>query len=316
MTLKSNGLWVALFSGMAVVLFGCAPPASEPSGVKSKSQSINNSIVPNPPPAFTAGNGLVNSGLSGVDTATSSSNLPPPLQYFVNGMGNHVRHICVPATTRLYLRMTPHGNTTPLMPVSYSPTYSDGSLVYDGTPAFYNRFRVRMSIPNTAASWDFSANLENHSVIGNYSSYIDKSTAPQLYTIPNNIKINYLNLKSSTVMTYMSGSPALGNDPDQLLDTPEYKDVWIMGSDPNDGLCTFWEQNYGKCSNISTSLRTSETETCSAGEQKVLISNIVSDYPCSYDRIGWCNGGDVQFVTDRQQWSITIEAATENTKNF
>jgi hypothetical protein len=169
----------------------------------------------------------------------------------------------------------------------YDPTlyFADGTLMYDGSPAYYSMLRVRLSIPGTAAAWDYLATTQSWSVAGDYSSYLTQ--------VPG---------------THVTPTP--------YLQTPEYSDVTIFGSDPDDGLCTYWENQLGKCPTLSSQVRGGETATCPAGQQKILITRIASDYPCNSTEINWCQGGQVQYVPDKQHWSITVEAMTENTTNF
>lgn len=230
--------------------------------------------------------GLLPNGIGDDDGSYSSTTGTPPLTYEVSGYGNHPQHICVPASTKLWLRVIPHANTEPLMPYHYKNIkYPDYTYVYDGNPAFYNKLRVRLSIPNTSAAWDYLAYNDTASAIGNYSSYLSQS-ASQIVS------------QSST---------------NSMLSTPEYTNVWILGSDAYDGYCTYWEKQLGKCSTIHSSKLASNTATCGSGEKKIMITNIVSDYPCTFDKINWCAGGSIQTVTDYQAWHITIKAVTENT---
>lgn len=226
-----------------------------------------------------------------------------PLTYEVSGYGNHPRHICVPAKTRLWLRVIPHANYEPLRPYHYlNLKYSDNTYVYDGNPAFYNRLRVRLSIPNTNAAWDYLSYNEQASVIGDYSTYLGQGNNgnPQVITLsPAIIKAISQNLQITTPTA---------------VALPEYSNVWILGSDPYDGMCTYWEKQLGKCSSITSSLTTSNNASCGADQVKVLINNIVSDNPCTFvDKANWCKGGTVQTVPDYQGWSVTIKAVTEDT---
>jgi hypothetical protein len=264
----------------AFLVSACGPtsPTSEVTRKSPLASSASASVsIVTPPPIDTVTTGGVIAPVT----------LPAPLQYEVSGIGNHAKHLCIPAQKTLKLRMRPQGNGFPLAPVSYSPKYSDGTIVYDGSPADYHRLRVRMSVGGGTEAWDFEADVGKNSVVGDYSSQIGKPfIVPYIW-------------------------------PTEALKTPEYSDVWILGSSPNDGLCSHWEYWLGKCSRMSAELIQADMAVCNSGETKVYISKIVSDYPCrTGDKVNWCKGGAVQIVPDSQHWFITVEAVTENTGGF
>lgn len=287
MTLRFDGLWLALISVVAFMLCGCgnAGTAKTPTtSTTSRSTALS---------VDGTGGTISTQTPIPVPTATASA-LSAPLRFEVTGIGNHARHICVPATKKLYLRIKPVANWAPLTPpypygmTPAAPTYTDKTYVYDGTPAYYNTLKVRLSIPDTAAAWDYKAELEKYSVAGDYSNYL--RAVPEA-SLPN----------------------------DAALALPEYKDVWIFGSSPFDGACTYWEKTLGKCSEISNALRVSEVVSCAAGYQKIMITKIASDYGCTTPlstKTSWCAGGPIQYVPDYQPWNVVIEAVTENTTNF
>ncbi len=265
-----------LFIALGIMNSACAPQAPVPVKTTSKGFAVN-----------VDGSGAAAVGSSGSSGTPISGTGAAPLVFQVNGIGNHSRHICVPAATKLVLRVMPHANNQPLLP--YDPTLYNslnGQLLYDGSPAYYSQLRVRISIPGTSAAWDFLKTNEAYSVSGDYSSYLRAVTATSV--------------------------PSTGS-----LTTPEY-DVTktIYGSNTSDGSCTYWESQLHGCA-LSSVLRSSETAVCAAGQQKLLITNIVSDYPCNTgDPVNWCHGGSIQLVPDYQQWSVSIQVMTENTGSW
>jgi hypothetical protein len=240
---------------------------------KAQKKTILSSVEGTPPPAITPG------------TNTGSTLQPSVLKFEINGIGNHAKSVCVPAKSKLQLRIKPHANYYPLQAYAPYPTNSDGTPTYDGGAAYYNKLRVRLSIQGSSAAWDYLADVEKYSVIGDYSSYL--RVVPAGYPVQT--------------------SP---------LATPEYKDMFIYGSTAYDAVCTYWEKQLGKCSTIASELMAAEVSSCPADQQKILIHRIVSDYPCTNDKVGWCKGGQVQTVPDYQVWSLTLEAATEDTQGF
>ena len=266
-----------LFIGLGLLNSACAP--SVPVAKKTTTQA-----------AYTYSVG----GTAAATSSSGSSGITPvntvaPLLLSVNGIGNHARSICVPALTKLVLRVMPHANSAPLMP--YDPTLINalnGQLLYDGSPANYSQLEVRVSIPgNTSTAWDFVSNVENYSASRDYSSYL------------------------GTVAPTIVGTTA-------PVPTPEYPvaSQTIYGSSPTDGSCTYWESQLHGCV-LSSVMRSSESAACPAGQQKLLITRIVSDYPCnSGDPVNWCHGGSKQIVPDYQQWSVSIQVMTENTGSW
>lgn len=279
--IELKSLWLACFATIALLITSCAPNQ----GTASSTNKVTARV-------FSAGDTAGSTTSSGSSALTSTqpivNNSASPLEFTVSGMGNHPQAVCIPAKTKLVLRIIPHANYAPLM--SYNPyllSMKNNLPLYDGSPAYYNKLRVRLSIPGSTASWDFNANLESNSVSADFTSAMRSVAAT--------------NVPSSS-----------------MLSTPEYdvsKTIW--GSNPSDGLCTYWEQQLGRCQAVSGILRTAETTTCASGQQKIMITNIVSDYPCTNDAtVGWCQGGSMQTVPDYQQWSLTLQAATESTMNL
>ncbi|MBI3557438.1 MAG: hypothetical protein HY074_14330 [Deltaproteobacteria bacterium] len=269
-----TGRRLILFLGLGILNSACAPSAP---------QTVKPATHTGIPVSVDGGTAAATTGASG--SSGTTLNQTPPLAFQINGIGNHARHICVPAAHKLVLRMLPHANNTPLMPYNPSLINSlNGQPLYDGSAAYYNKLRMRISIPGTSAAWDYVASNETYSASQDYSSYL-KQVSPTSVT------------------------------PTNSLPTPEY-DVasqTIYGSSPTDGSCTYWESQLHSCT-LSSVLRSSESASCPAGQQKLMITIIASDYPCNIgDPTNWCRGGSIQIVPDYQQWSATIQVMTENT---
>lgn len=300
MRLKFDGLWIALVSMITLLVVGCGAGTGtddESSAAPRRSSAstggtVTVPTVPEPNPVTDP---------APIATATPLP-LPEPHSFTISGVGNHPRHICVPRVVKsLNLRIKPVANFTALAPHYPSgswpaaPKFSDGSFVYDGTAAYYTKLQVRLSIPGTNGAFNLKAGLEQYSPATNLSPYL--KPAPGV-TLPQ----------------------------ETALKLPEYTDIWIWGSSPWDGQCTYWEKYFGKCSQISNSFRTSEAVSCEAGEQKVMITHIASDYPCNDEWVlsagaksfndKWCVGSTLQYVTDYQPWNVVIEAATDETEQF
>lgn len=300
MRLKFDGLWLALISAITFIAVGCGTGTGDEESAVAKRAAVSapsngNVTVPTVP----EGNPVFDP--APIATATPAP-LPGPMSFAVSGVGNHARHICVPnAVTKLDLRIKPVANYTALAPHYPSgkwpraPKFTDGSFVYDGTAAYYSKLQVRLSIPGSNGAFNFRADLEQYSAARNYAPFL-RPVAP--VALPE----------------------------DKALKTPEYTDMWIWGSSPWDGVCTYWEKYFGKCSEVSNSFRLSEAVSCAGGEQKVLITHIASDYPCNDEWVlsagaksfnnKWCVGSSLQYVTDYQPWNVVIEAATDETKGF
>jgi hypothetical protein len=276
-----NAFWATIITGLSFILTACGMPGPQ-SGASQAPKSLSTAVLSSVPPQGGSGGGS-NTG-SGTSTTTDNTTLTPALMFQVQGLGNHPRHICVPAKSRLWLRMSPIANNIPLGAYDPYTKFPNGAIAYDGSPAYYTQLRVRLSIPGTSAAWDFLASNGNYSVIGDFSNYLTPITG--------------------------QSQPS-----ESMLTTPEYSTP-LWGSSANDGLCTYWEQQTGRCNHVSYALRASEYAGCPTGQQKILITNIVSDYPCQNDKLGWCWGGSMQTVPDYQQWSINIQAVTESTQNF
>lgn len=285
MSLFQRQIGIVFFTGISIFATACAPNNT---GTAAEEAVNKHSYV-----AVSGGVQSVPSAATAATTSTSFSSTSQSqqrtqaLEYLVEGWGNHPKHLCIPATQKLILRVKPHAVYEPLLPLDTTlVNQRDGSLIYDGSPATYTQLRVRLSIPGTAAAWDYLANVESYSVSGEYSAYL----------------------------RHVSGTSVSQT---QYLSVPEY-DVGhtIFGSNRYDGMCTFWEHELGRCSQVSSALRASESAECPTGQQKILITNIVSDYPCHNDRTNWCRGASVQTVPDYQHWLVTVQVATENTQSF
>lgn len=269
-------VYLGFVAAVSLLLTACAQntgTATAKAPTNARTYNTPSDVAAYIPPAGTGGG------------AISTNQLNPPLEFVVDGVGNHARHICVPATQTLVARVKANPNYDPLMPLNTTLVNKlNGQLLYDGSPAYYTMLRLRLTIPGSAASWDFGAMINNWSVKGDFS--------PHLRAV------------AATTVTQTD-----------YLTVPEYgteKHIW--GSNAYDSMCTYWEQKLGNCSTLSSLLRSSESAVCPAGQQKILITQVVSDYPCQNDGVGWCKGGGAQIVPDYQHWNAVIQVATENTK--
>lgn len=272
----------------ALVLGGCGSTSGSPS-----SDSINSGYIVTPPNAANPTTTPTNPS-TGLPLAPVIEKQLSTVMYQMYGyqpFGNHPAHICIPATRKLKIRVVPLGNNVPISPTYYPysapPVESDGTTQAYPLNGNYQKLRVRLSIPGTAAVWDFESSINTPSVVGDFSPYL-----------------KYIG--QSSFNGIQSGS------------WPEYDPYkpQILGSTPWDNLCTYQEKAAGKCSDVSYSLRQSEIAGCPYGYQKILVTNIVSDFPCSNDTHKWCGGNAMQTVMDYQHWDIKIQAATEATVDF
>ena len=269
-----------------VGLSGCSPKASEGIPSNTKAQISSGSIVAGPPP-------------SPVPPITPPPFPPPtpeptpvpagnpPLSFTVTGKGNHPKHVCIAADETLKIRIKPPAA------VSNDPIISR----WPAPTRTYIALRMKVAIQGAPSS-DFTVTAKNNgwSEVVDLSHFIGHGQTPSC-TYPH--------------FCLFGGSLAV----------PESK-ANVYGADRNDGLCTYWEGEKRGCL-VSHSLLTSYTAECNPGEQKVYIDRIMSTNPCGLHTApsptpppGWCNVDDpFQYMLDTEEWSVELEAITENTRS-